>query len=82
MSGDGLKLLHSWNDLAKMSLVGYVSVMAWFNIVMGWLQGHWIVLFLEWFGLIISGDGLKVLHPWNDSAKNVIGWFCFWNGLV
>ena len=44
MSGDGLKLLHSGNVLAKMSLVDYVSVMAWFN--------------------------------------NVIGWFCFWNGLV
>ena len=37
MSEDGLELLHSCNDLAKMSLVGYVSVMAWFNNVMGWL---------------------------------------------
>ena len=39
MSGDGLKVLHSWNDFAKMSLVGSVSGMAWFNNVMGWLEG-------------------------------------------
>ena len=56
-----------------MSLIGYVSGMAWFNKVMGWLQSHWMVLFLEWFGLIITGDGLKVLHSWNDLAKNVNG---------
>ena len=39
MSGDGLKVLHSWNDQAKMSLDGSVSRMAWFNNVRGWLEG-------------------------------------------
>ena len=41
MLGDGVNVLHSWNDLAKMSLDGS---------------------FLEWFGLIMSGDDLNALH--------------------
>ena len=44
MSGDGLKVLHSWNDLVKMSLDGSVSGMASFNNVRGWLEG---LTFLE-----------------------------------
>ena len=37
---------------------------------MTWLKEcHWVVLFLKWLGLIMSGDGLKVLHSWNDLAK-------------
>ena len=52
MSGDGLKVLHSWNDLAKMSLDGSVSVVAWFHNVRRWLEA---LTFLECLGLNVIG---------------------------